>query len=96
MFLLRNIVYISLIYICILVDIFYIFAFYIFASHSVCLLRTVQRLVSEKHTDLIAFYVSHLPPELAVAQYALFLEDVTESDQRHHCLELAKEAGERP
>lgn len=77
-------------------DIFYIFASYIFASHSVCLLLTVQRLVSEKHTDLIAFYVSHLPPELAVAQYALFLEDVTESDQRHHCLELAKEAGERP
>lgn len=51
-------------------------------------------MISEKHTDLIAFYVSHLPPELAVAQYALFLEDVTESDQRHHCLELAKEAGE--
>jgi len=52
-------------------------------------------MISEKHTDLIAFYVSHLPPELAVAQYALFLEDVTESDQRHHCLELAKDAGER-
>lgn len=51
-------------------------------------------MVSEKHTDLIAFYVSHLPPELAVAQYALFLEDVIESDQRHHCLELAKDAGE--
>jgi len=51
-------------------------------------------MISEKHTDLIAFYVSHLPPELAVVQYALFLEDVTESDQRHHCLELAKEAGE--
>uniref|UniRef100_A0A8C9G3G3 Nuclear pore complex protein n=1 Tax=Pavo cristatus TaxID=9049 RepID=A0A8C9G3G3_PAVCR len=62
---------------------------------SVEVLKTyIQRLISEKHTDLIAFYVSHLPPELAVAQYALFLEDVTESDQRHHCLELAKEAGE--
>ncbi|XP_048789551.1 nuclear pore complex protein Nup107 isoform X2 [Lagopus muta] len=61
---------------------------------SVEVLKTyIQRMISEKHTDLIAFYVSHLPPELAVAQYALFLEDVTESDQRHHCLELAKEAG---
>lgn len=58
------------------------------------LLLTLQRMISEKHTDLIAFYVSHLPTELAVAQYALFLEDVTESDQRHHCLELAKDAGE--
>eukprot|EP00076_Gallus_gallus_P008609 XP_004937619.1 nuclear pore complex protein Nup107 isoform X1 [Gallus gallus] len=61
---------------------------------SVEVLKTyIQRMISEKHTDLIAFYVSHLPPELAVVQYALFLEDVTESDQRHHCLELAKEAG---
>lgn len=61
---------------------------------SKCLLLTLQRMISEKLTDLIAFYVSHLPPELAVAQYALFLEDVTDSDQRHHCLELAKDAGE--
>uniref|UniRef100_A0A8B9M239 Nuclear pore complex protein n=1 Tax=Accipiter nisus TaxID=211598 RepID=A0A8B9M239_9AVES len=61
---------------------------------SVEVLKTyIQRMISEKHTDLIAFYVSHLPPELAVAQYALFLEDVIESDQRHHCLELAKDAG---
>uniref|UniRef100_A0A8C0HF06 Nuclear pore complex protein n=1 Tax=Chelonoidis abingdonii TaxID=106734 RepID=A0A8C0HF06_CHEAB len=61
---------------------------------SVEILKTyIQRLVSEKHTDLIAFYVSHLPQELAVAQYAVFLEDVTETEQRHHCLELAKEAG---
>ncbi|RMC09979.1 hypothetical protein DUI87_12769 [Hirundo rustica rustica] len=68
-----------------------------FMTHLILFFRTLgmqtKRLVSEKHTDLIAFYVSHLPPELAVAQYALFLEDVTESDQRHHCLELAKEAG---
>ncbi|KAJ7405684.1 hypothetical protein WISP_137834 [Willisornis vidua] len=68
-----------------------------FMTHLILFFRTLgmqtKRLVSEKHTDLIAFYVSHLPPELAVAQYALFLEDVTESDQRHHCLELAKDAG---
>ncbi|XP_074869384.1 nuclear pore complex protein Nup107 isoform X2 [Carettochelys insculpta] len=61
---------------------------------SIEILKTyIQRLISEKHTDLIAFYVSHLPQELAVVQYAVFLEDVTETEQRHHCLELAKEAG---
>ncbi|PKU48558.1 hypothetical protein llap_1186 [Limosa lapponica baueri] len=68
-----------------------------FMTHLILFFRTLgmqtKRMISEKHTDLIAFYVSHLPPELAVAQYALFLEDVTESDQRHHCLELAKDAG---
>lgn len=52
-----------------------------------------QRLVNDKHIKLIAFYVSHLPQELAIAQYAAFLENVTESEQRHQCLELAKEAG---
>ncbi|XP_059582059.1 nuclear pore complex protein Nup107 isoform X2 [Alligator mississippiensis] len=61
---------------------------------SVEVLKTyIQRMMAEKHTDLIAFYVSHLPQELAVAQYAVFLEDVMETEQRHHCLELAKEAG---
>uniref|UniRef100_T1DA21 Nuclear pore complex protein n=1 Tax=Crotalus horridus TaxID=35024 RepID=T1DA21_CROHD len=53
----------------------------------------IQWLICEKHTDLIAFYVSHLPQDVAVAQYAAFLEDVIETEQRHHCLELAKEAG---
>uniref|UniRef100_A0A8I3WHG6 Nuclear pore complex protein n=1 Tax=Callithrix jacchus TaxID=9483 RepID=A0A8I3WHG6_CALJA len=52
----------------------------------------IQLLISEKHTNLIAFYTCHLPQDLAVAQYALFLESVTEFEQRHHCLELAKEA----
>ncbi|KAM4678200.1 nuclear pore complex protein Nup107 [Discoglossus pictus] len=53
----------------------------------------IQLLVSEKHIDLIAFYVMHLPHDLAISQYAAFLENVTEREQRHHCLELAKEAG---
>ncbi|XP_070611775.1 nuclear pore complex protein Nup107 isoform X2 [Erythrolamprus reginae] len=53
----------------------------------------IQWLICEKHTDLIAFYVSHLPQDVAVAQYAAFLEDVIDTEQRHHCLELAKEAG---
>ncbi|XP_006886166.1 PREDICTED: nuclear pore complex protein Nup107 [Elephantulus edwardii] len=60
---------------------------------SVEVLKTyIQLLISEKHTNLIAFYTCHLPQDLAVAQYALFLEGVTEFEQRHHCLELAKEA----
>lgn len=64
---------------------------YIVSQSSICFL--FQWLISEKHTDLIAFYVSHLPQDVAVAQYAAFLEDVIETEQRHHCLELAKEAG---
>uniref|UniRef100_A0A8C7K9S0 Nuclear pore complex protein n=1 Tax=Oncorhynchus kisutch TaxID=8019 RepID=A0A8C7K9S0_ONCKI len=53
----------------------------------------ISLLMREKHVDLIAFYVSHLPPDLATAQYALFLEEVTEAEQRQRCLELAREAG---
>uniref|UniRef100_A0A8C6N0I4 Nuclear pore complex protein n=1 Tax=Mus spicilegus TaxID=10103 RepID=A0A8C6N0I4_MUSSI len=60
---------------------------------SIEVLKTyIQLLISEKHTSLIAFYTCHLPQDLAVAQYALFLEGVTEFEQRHQCLELAKEA----
>lgn len=53
----------------------------------------ISLLVKEKQVDLIAFYVSHLPADLAVSQYAQFLEDVTETEQRKHCLELATQAG---
>ncbi|XP_075065599.1 nuclear pore complex protein Nup107 [Mixophyes fleayi] len=61
---------------------------------SVEVLKTyIQRLVKEKHITLIAFYVSHLPQNLGISQYAEFLENVTEAEQRHQCLELAKEAG---
>ncbi|XP_068132812.1 nuclear pore complex protein Nup107 isoform X2 [Hyperolius riggenbachi] len=61
---------------------------------SVEVLKTyIQRLIADKHVKLIAFYVSHLPQELAISQYAAFLENVTEPEQRHQCLELAKEAG---
>ncbi|XP_063783579.1 nuclear pore complex protein Nup107 isoform X2 [Pseudophryne corroboree] len=61
---------------------------------SVEVLKTyIQRLVKEKHITLIAFYVSHLPQDLGISQYAEFLENVTEAEQRHQCLELAKEAG---
>lgn len=53
----------------------------------------ISLLVKEKQVDLIAFYVSHLPADLAVSQYAQFLEEVTETEQRKHCLELATQAG---
>ncbi|KAI1882040.1 hypothetical protein AGOR_G00246600 [Albula goreensis] len=53
----------------------------------------IQLLISKRHIDLIAFYVSHLPPDMSVAQYAHFLESVTETEQRKRCLELAREAG---
>uniref|UniRef100_A0A672RHI8 Nuclear pore complex protein n=1 Tax=Sinocyclocheilus grahami TaxID=75366 RepID=A0A672RHI8_SINGR len=53
----------------------------------------ISLLVKEKQVDLIAFYVSHLPADMAVSQYAQFLEEVTETEQRRHCLELATQAG---
>ncbi|XP_063048769.1 nuclear pore complex protein Nup107, partial [Engraulis encrasicolus] len=53
----------------------------------------IALLVKGKQTDLIAFYVSHLPPDVAVGQYATFLESVTETEQRRRCLELGREAG---
>ncbi|XP_051547167.1 nuclear pore complex protein Nup107 [Myxocyprinus asiaticus] len=53
----------------------------------------ISLLVKEKQVDLIAFYVSHLPADMSVSQYAQFLEEVTETEQRKHCLELATQAG---
>ncbi|KAJ8008866.1 hypothetical protein DPEC_G00082890 [Dallia pectoralis] len=53
----------------------------------------ISLLMKEKQLDLIAFYVSHLPSDLATSQYAHFLEGVSESEQRQRCLELAREAG---
>ncbi|XP_062852985.1 nuclear pore complex protein Nup107 [Trichomycterus rosablanca] len=53
----------------------------------------VSLLAKEKRVELIAFYVSHLPADVAVTQYAGFLEEVTENDQRRRCLELAGQAG---
>lgn len=53
----------------------------------------ISLLVKEKQVELIAFYVSHLPIDLGVPQYARFLEEVTETEQRRQCLELARQAG---
>lgn len=55
----------------------------------------IALLVKEKQVELIAFYVSHLPADMAVTQYAQFLEEVTETEQRKRCLELASQAGEK-
>ncbi|XP_021108025.1 nuclear pore complex protein Nup107 [Heterocephalus glaber] len=60
---------------------------------SIEVLKTyIQFLISEGNTHLIAFYCCHLPQDLAVAQYALFLEGVTDFEHRHISLELAREA----
>ncbi|KAK3545071.1 hypothetical protein QTP86_033480 [Hemibagrus guttatus] len=53
----------------------------------------ISLLVKEKQVELIAFYVSHLPADVGVSQYARFLEEVTETEQRRRCLELARQAG---
>lgn len=53
----------------------------------------ISLLVKEKQVELIAFYVSHLPADMGVTQYAQFLEEVTENEQRRRCLELAEQAG---
>ncbi|KAM9467463.1 nuclear pore complex protein Nup107 [Clarias gariepinus] len=53
----------------------------------------ISLLVKEKQVELIAFYVSHLPADMGVAQYAHFLEEVIEMEQRRRCLELAEQAG---
>ncbi|KAL0967258.1 hypothetical protein UPYG_G00249980 [Umbra pygmaea] len=53
----------------------------------------ISLLMKEKQVDLIAFYVSHLPSDMATAQYAHFLEGVSEAEQRQRSLDLAREAG---
>uniref|UniRef100_H0VCS9 Nuclear pore complex protein n=1 Tax=Cavia porcellus TaxID=10141 RepID=H0VCS9_CAVPO len=58
---------------------------------SVEVLKTyIQLLIDEGNTHLIAFYCCHLPQDLAVAQYALFLESVTEFEHRHISLEFGR------
>lgn len=54
----------------------------------------VSLLIRDRHTDLVASYVSQLPAEIATTQYAAFLETVTQPELRPRCLQLATEAGE--
>lgn len=53
----------------------------------------VSLLIRDQQTDLVASYVGQLPAEVATAQYAAFLETVTQPELRPHCLQLATEAG---
>ncbi|XP_061839572.1 nuclear pore complex protein Nup107 [Nerophis lumbriciformis] len=53
----------------------------------------IALLIRDQQTELVASYVSQLPVELATAQYAAFLETVTEPELRPRCLQLATEAG---
>lgn len=54
----------------------------------------VSLLIGDQQTNLVASYVSQLPADVAVSQYAAFLETVTEADTRPRCLQLATDAGE--
>lgn len=54
----------------------------------------VSLLIRDQQTDLVASYVGQLPTEVATAQYAAFLETVTQAETRPRCLQLATEAGE--
>lgn len=54
----------------------------------------VSLLIRDQQTELVASYVSQLPAEVATAQYATFLETVTQPELRPRCLELATDAGE--
>uniref|UniRef100_A0A3Q0SKN5 Nuclear pore complex protein n=1 Tax=Amphilophus citrinellus TaxID=61819 RepID=A0A3Q0SKN5_AMPCI len=53
----------------------------------------VSLLIRDQQTDLVASYVGQLPAELATAQYAAFLETVTQPELHPRCLQLATDAG---
>lgn len=56
----------------------------------------VSILIRDQQTDLVASYVGQLPTDHATAQYAAFLETVTQPELRPRCLQLATGAGETP
>ncbi|XP_037617048.1 nuclear pore complex protein Nup107 [Sebastes umbrosus] len=53
----------------------------------------VTLLIRDQQTDLVASYVSQLPAELGIVQYAAFLETVNQPELRPRCLQLATDAG---
>ncbi|XP_037551918.1 nuclear pore complex protein Nup107 [Nematolebias whitei] len=53
----------------------------------------VSILIRDQQTDLVASYVGQLPADHATAQYAAFLETVTQPELRPRCLQLATGAG---
>lgn len=54
----------------------------------------VSLLIRDQQSDLVASYVSQLPVDVATAQYAAFLETITQPEIRPRCLQLATDAGE--
>ncbi|XP_071392851.1 LOW QUALITY PROTEIN: nuclear pore complex protein Nup107, partial [Centroberyx affinis] len=50
-------------------------------------------LVVAQQSDLVASFSSQLPAELATAQFAEYLQTVSQSEERRRCLQLAAEAG---
>ncbi|XP_013392603.1 nuclear pore complex protein Nup107-like [Lingula anatina] len=53
----------------------------------------VMSLIEEKHTTLVAHYVSTLPQDLQLEWYARFLQGIEDREARQQCLALAEEAG---
>ncbi|KAL3865177.1 hypothetical protein ACJMK2_006795 [Sinanodonta woodiana] len=53
----------------------------------------VENIIAEKHHQLVAHYVSHLPPDAQVYWYARFLEGITDREEQQQCLMLAEKAG---
>uniref|UniRef100_A0A3B5B013 Nuclear pore complex protein n=1 Tax=Stegastes partitus TaxID=144197 RepID=A0A3B5B013_9TELE len=53
----------------------------------------VSLLIRDQQTDLVASYVGQLPADVATAQYAAFLETVSQPELRPRCLQLATDAG---
>lgn len=67
-----------------------------FSKEDVCvdvLKAYISLLIRDQQTELVASYVGQLPAELATAQYAAFLETVSQVELRPRCLELATDAG---
>uniref|UniRef100_A0A3Q3ISI2 Nuclear pore complex protein n=1 Tax=Monopterus albus TaxID=43700 RepID=A0A3Q3ISI2_MONAL len=53
----------------------------------------ISLLIQDQQTNLVASYVGQLPAELATAQYAAFLETITQPELRPRCLQLGTDAG---
>lgn len=56
------------------------------------LLAYVRVLIEMGDPTLIAFYTATLPPEEQITNYAFYLEDVKEHEQRKKCLRAAEDA----
>eukprot|EP01090_Pellita_catalonica_P012230 TRINITY_DN2606_c0_g1_i1.p1 TRINITY_DN2606_c0_g1~~TRINITY_DN2606_c0_g1_i1.p1 ORF type:complete len:927 (-),score=177.81 TRINITY_DN2606_c0_g1_i1:207-2723(-) len=55
--------------------------------------KYITHLIANKHNHLIASYTTHLPRRYQVDTYAEFLVNITDTEQRQLCLDLAESAG---